>query len=272
MIAGSLLESIHRTINSLYQGPVRTVAVRTGIHSILRDLYGRSIVALFDDVQVRKVGNTTVVYDTTDYSAWNRQRDFQGEIPVMTRFAEDVADASVVWDVGANMGTYACLAGKAAEDVTVVTFEPAPENVARLKRNLDLNNIKSIIQEKALDETNGEMWLSSDQNGDGQYSLTDNNRGSRVTTAEADRLVEQNIVPHPSVVKIDVEGSELRVLEGMRTILQDINYLYLEIHPSKITDYGGNVHEIEEILSDSGLKHKKIYERGSEYFLRAQRS
>jgi FkbM family methyltransferase len=271
MSASPLLEPIHRKLKSLYTGPARRVAIETGLHSFIRDIYGRVIVHFTDNVQTQEIAGVTVQYRTEIYSDWERQRSFKGEQPVMEQFVADVTDGDTVWDVGANMGTYTCLAGRAADDVSVVAFEPAPENRERLKRNVALNGVEATVRQEALDEATGEMGLSSGSTGDGQYALTDERDGLQISTVEADSLVSQNVVSCPSTVKIDVEGAELRVLRGMETILEEVENLYIEVHPSRVKEYGGSTDELESRITDAGLQYKRIHERGNQYFLRAVR-
>ncbi|SFC75478.1 methyltransferase, FkbM family [Halobiforma haloterrestris] len=169
------------------------------------------------------------------------------------------------------MGTYTCLAGRAADDVSVVAFEPAPENRERLHCNVALNGVEATVRQEALNETTGQMGLSSRSAGDGQYALTDDQEGMQVSTVEADSLVDQNIISQPSIVKMDVEGAELRVLRRMETILEGVEALYLEVHPSRIEEYGGSTDELEARITDAGHQYKRVHERGNQYFLKAIR-
>jgi FkbM family methyltransferase len=250
---------------------VRGFAVESGIHDLVHAAYSKLIELVTPDVQSRDVGGVSVKYRTESYASWERLRTFEGELSVMEQFSEDISDGDVVWDVGANMGTYTCLAGKCADDVTVVSFEPIPGNVERLKTNAELNGINSIVREEALDETDGEMSLSSGQGGDGQYSFTDGEEGIMVPTSRADTLVEQGSVPQPSVVKIDVEGAEVRVLRGMKSVLERTDYVYVEVHPTRIASYGDDDTEVRNLLSKAGLDIECVQERGSQYFLKGTR-
>lgn len=263
-----MIGKIHSEIKSLYQGPIRTFTVKTGIHNSVHRIYGGLISTVTDDIQEHSIDGVTVSYYSDDYAAWERQRSFEGETPVMEQFASDISADNIVWDVGANMGTYACLASCAAERVSVVSFEPAPTNIERLERNLDLNGSDAIVRQEALDKTAGTMGLATGAGGDGQYALTDNHGEIQVPTVTADSLVKDNIVPSPDIVKIDVEGAEIRVLEGMEETLKKIERLYIEIHPPKIQKYGDRIDELDRIFSSASLEWKEIHSRGDQYFLR----
>ncbi|WP_117594481.1 FkbM family methyltransferase [Haloprofundus halophilus] len=271
MLTDSPVESVHKKVKSLYRGPVRSAAIKTGLHDFARHAYGEVITLFVSDIQTHKIAGITAKYKISNYSDWERQRSFTGEIPVMKQFVKEITAGDTVWDVGANMGSYTCLAGRAQDDVSVVAFEPAPKNRVRLRNNIELNNITATIRQEALDETIGQMGLFSENDSDGQYSLTESQEGLQVPTTDADNLVNRGIVPQPDHVKIDVEGAELRVLRGMETTLKEVKCLYLEVHPSKVSEYGGSVDEIKTHIAAAGLEYEKIHERGEEFFLRAVR-
>ncbi|SFC75490.1 hypothetical protein SAMN05444422_1219 [Halobiforma haloterrestris] len=90
------LEAIHGKLKSLYTGPARKVAVETGMHSFIRGIYGRAIVQFTEDIQTHEIAGVSVQYRTETYSAWERQRSFNAEQPIMEQFAADVTDGDTV--------------------------------------------------------------------------------------------------------------------------------------------------------------------------------
>jgi len=56
----------------------------------------------------------------------------------------EVASDDVFYDIGANIGVYSCIVGSDT-DIVVNTFEPIPENIARLSTNMNLNNVSGNI-------------------------------------------------------------------------------------------------------------------------------
>lgn len=59
----------------------------------------------------------------------------------------------------------------------------------------------------------------------------------------------------PDIVKIDVEGAELNVLKGMKDILEKQRPdLLIELHPKLIKNFGDNIQEIRDLLTEYGYK------------------
>jgi FkbM family methyltransferase len=128
------------------------------------------------------------------------------------------------FDIGANIGWYSLLAGKRLESRgTVHAFEPVPENVALLARNVAANALNNVrVNPYALGRTNGTtpMFLSGDNKGDHRaYPSSKEGRhaipaGLRRLDAYFDRATRR-----PLLVKMDTQGFEYDVLLGMGDIL-----------------------------------------------------
>jgi len=137
-----------------------------------------------------------------------------------------VGEGSVVYDVGANIGFFSLLAARFAGPTGAVeSFEPLPRAVAGLRANIALNDARTVhVHEVAVSAAGGRAELLSVDEG-GWSHLAD--RGWHPRTDEVlevdlvalDTLVADGLRA-PDVVKIDVEGSELAVLDGMRETIE----------------------------------------------------
>jgi FkbM family methyltransferase len=133
---------------------------------------------------------------------------------------------SAAIDVGANIGIYTVVFSAAiGTGGRVLAFEPAPENVERLRRNLRINGIANVdvfpLAVGASSESVA-LFLSDDAACHSTSAVAAERRGGRSLTVAASSLdTVWNEVRRPwvSVVKIDVEGTELGVLEGARELL-----------------------------------------------------
>jgi hypothetical protein len=77
--------------------------------------------------------------------------------------------------------------------------------------------------------------------------------GDREQELRIDDFVKENQCP--TVVKIDVEGGELQVLKGMRTVLSEARpTVYCEVHPGRI--FGGSLDDVIKLLEDTGFSLK----------------
>lgn len=133
----------------------------------------------------------------------------------------------VVYDIGANIGYHT--QGFAHMAKHVYAFEPNLKNIKLLEKNTShLPNV-TIIR-KAVGDVAGVSYISDynlDQFGNyGECMMTD--KGQR---CEVIKLDDMNL-PLPDIIKIDVEGYELKVIEGCKEIIRKKNpaILYESIH------------------------------------------
>lgn len=143
----------------------------------------------------------------------------------------------VLFDVGANVGALSLAVATACPGLSVVGFEPDPEAADRFRRNLALNPAMSrrlALVDVALGDRDGTVEFFP--GGPGQCEL-----GSMIPRAGAVarptpcvRLDSfcRGTGRYPDIVKIDVEGAELRVLEGMSGLPDDRwpDTILLEVH------------------------------------------
>ncbi|UHH26568.1 FkbM family methyltransferase [Halobacterium noricense] len=182
----------------------------------------------------------------------------------------------VFYDIGANVGTYTCFAASKLDNRNVIAFEPEPNNVKKLRKNLEINNVDAKILEVALSDTNGtiDFALTGDEAGEGEHAIaTDSDSKSiEVQTARGNSIIEERGLPMPTVVKIDVEGAELSVLRGMEHVLQkSCRLVYVEVHPDKLENFNSKPSEVESILEDAGFTINKLTQRRSEYFIKGKK-
>lgn len=137
---------------------------------------------------------------------------------------------STVVDVGANVGLHAIpLAMSLGEGGQVIAFEPDPDNYALLCKNVERNKITNIRLENAgLSSESGTALLYQSAENRGSLSMrkenVDGSEQQELSPVEirlkvADDLL-RDISPPVSLVKIDVEGAEPLVVQGMWNTLK----------------------------------------------------
>jgi len=134
----------------------------------------------------------------------------------------EVKEGDVVIDVGAHIGyftlLFADLVGKRGK---VFAFEPHPENFKLLERNIKLNGFQNVIlEQKAVSDKNGEdnLYISKDDSGDHRLYPSDERTSIKVKTVRLDDYIK-NFKTKVDFVKIDTEGKEPFIIQGMREIL-----------------------------------------------------
>lgn len=141
--------------------------------------------------------------------------------------AARLCPGDVFYDVGANIGFHTVIAARLVGNAgTVVAFEPLPENAAQLRRNVELNSFANVeVVEAALSDGTGFANLS----GSGHRTRRTLTKlgGVEVRTFRLDDWEG----PPPDLLKIDVEGAELVVLEGaLETIRRHRPDMLIEVH------------------------------------------
>ena len=162
---------------------------------------------------------------------------------------EDLA-GKTVWDVGAHVGYHTlAFSARVGPAGRVIAFEPNPYNAVRLRQNLARNrDLSERVRLETLalsDEDGTDRLFHTPVVDDGTSSgaaletaLTQDNEAAYraldsilVDVSRADSLVRAERVPIPSLLKIDVEGGEVRVLRGCAELLATARPLLLiEVH------------------------------------------
>lgn len=152
-------------------------------------------------------------------------------------FTDAITQGSVVYDVGANVGIYALIASLRAGDTgRVYAFEPLDRNLRYLHRHITLNNVvnctvieNAVCKEEGTRRFSAAAWESS------MAKLSpDGERSVPSTTLDSCVYGEKRLRP-PDILKIDVEGAELEVLEGGTKALGEFHpKVFLEIHGTQL--------------------------------------
>jgi FkbM family methyltransferase len=146
-----------------------------------------------------------------------------------------VAPGDTVYDIGANIGYVSLsLAKQVGPQGRVFAFEPVPMNIQRCRTNIEINKLKNVqLLEFAASNAHGEAVIRMTDNLS-MASLVWHQEDSSATqlvikTVALDELVDRGELPSPTFVKIDVEGGEAGVLQGMfRTITAPKPVLFIE--------------------------------------------
>jgi FkbM family methyltransferase len=176
-------------------------------------------------------------------------------------FKNLVTKGMTVVDVGANIGYYTLLAAKLVGDKgRVIAFEPEPQNYALLVRNIKLNSYRNVVPvKKAVSRKTGtaDLFINKQAGAHGFFPDRDDNIGvTRVETVSLDQYFKGRENPI-DIIKIDVEGAELAVLQGMPNIIRNNDNLkvFTEFFwPSGLQKSGFSPRQYWDKLSESGFK------------------
>ena len=182
---------------------------------------------------------------------------------------EKIKVGSIVVDVGANIGLHTLnMARIVGNTGQVFAFEPDPSNFEILRKNVKINNYQNIIlEEKAVGDKHGRVILyQSDHPGNHRlFPQTKQAKGEvEVELTSLDKyFIDSNLAEKISFIKIDVEGLEFSVLNGMKNILKNnkkIKILF-EFVPENIMEVGFAPIGVLNLLTSIGFKLYCIDER-----------
>jgi FkbM family methyltransferase len=204
----------------------------------------------------------SIVQISTGHAAgylWKRHRRYVNgywvghyELPIQEALVRSLGPGMVFFDIGANAGFFTLVGAKrVGSSGRVVAFDPMPENIDSIREQIELNNLKNCRAELlALGEVEGVAPFCFDRPGSSIAHLgspSDGEQSIDVRVTTLDSISENNWIP--DFIKMDVEGAEVRVLEGARRLLREKGPGWLiELHGSECTS------RVISILEEHGYK------------------
>ncbi|NMG05944.1 FkbM family methyltransferase [Brasilonema sp. UFV-L1] len=165
-------------------------------------------------------------------------------------------------DVGANIGLYTILASNiVGQGGRVIAFEPSNQISKHLRRNLEINFIKNVkVEQIALSRENGlATWSGVMDTNEGAGSIIRNPENytsiiEEVKTLKFDDYFVSHAFKKIRFMKIDVEGAEMLVLQGMSQVLEKkaVEYLMIEVSDYLLPTVGSSSQELFQMLQKSG--------------------
>jgi FkbM family methyltransferase len=159
-------------------------------------------------------------------------------------------------DIGANIGMITLHAHSLIGPTgRMDCFEPNPECVERLRRHMQINNISNVtIHTCALSDKVGNSNLNLSSEHSGTATLTEVEELKRtlpVKVCVGDDVLMQG--PRISVMKVDVEGYEMKVLTGLeRTLKTSKPIIITELIDAHLGRAGSSVAAVTELLATLG--------------------
>ena len=153
---------------------------------------------------------------------------------------KELRPGDIFIDIGSCIGYYALLASAfTGEKGQVIAFEPDKDNYSRLMKNISLNGSKNIVvHQKAVSNVNAELEFHINPLNNGGHSLNEfedysSARVDKVMAVRMDDFIDKEL-PGQLIkwVKIDVEGHQMEVLEGMSSLLARQRPRLIVEHPS----------------------------------------
>jgi FkbM family methyltransferase len=180
-------------------------------------------------------------------------------------------EGEIFIDIGANVGAYSLVASRlVGRSGKVIAFEPVNTIYQRLSENISLNGLTNIIAEKTavLDKNSMiDIYLSDRQNM-GMSSIfhfdSESGKSEKVEAVSLDDYTEKRGISRISLIKIDIEGSEMLALKGMQRIIERFHpRILIELKEETLALSGYQEKNITDLLVKAGYNKFIIDEQGN---------
>ncbi len=181
----------------------------------------------------------------------------------------------VLFDIGANVGVYSLVAAKATEGkAKIFAFEPAFFNFSSLCYNIELNHCQNCItpfQVALYSKTSlVNFKYSTLSPGSALHMLGKTDESFEcvyeqpVLSYRLDDFIEEFNLPVPNHLKLDVDGTELDIIDGSSKMLSDARLKTLMIELNEDSDRSDE--KLVDFLAEKGFilqeRHLRINDKG----------
>jgi len=153
-----------------------------------------------------------------------------------------IKDDDIIIDIGANIGYYALLESKLAPNGFVYAIEPVRESFDYLKTNVDLNRCTNmeLFRCAVSDKCGTDVIFIPERRNCASLLNADEatTRKEDVQLTTLDSFVHERVKRCPTVIRMDVEGSESQIIKGALRVLKKSRPLKIvaEVHPSLMSE------------------------------------
>lgn len=202
---------------------------------------------------IRNVERNGVFYclDISDYMEW--VIFFGIETEPRKALYDLISNSKVIFDVGANIGeTTLNIAKLSNNDCLIHSFEPDKFCFEKLKTNVGLNPFKNVkLNSFGLGVKEADYFLTAPtkDNRGGNRIVHNSNEKPNIHIKRIDDYISQNNIDKVDLIKIDVEGFELKVLKGGKNCIEKHRpKLFIEINDSNLKEQGDSALELIAFL------------------------
>jgi FkbM family methyltransferase len=208
-------------------------------------------------------------------SRYGKQKSYEPDIYLP--YVASIHEGMTVLDIGAHVGFFALAAAKRVGPMgKVVAFEPSPATLRVLRHHVKLNrwHDRVTVEPSVVSDRAGSVTFYTFDDSMAASLSKENVEVLNVQRPEHATPVEVPAVTlddycrarglKPNVIKIDVEGAELRVLKGAERLLRESNDLVIwcEVHPRQMENLGDTASELAPFLDALGYSLAPIAEAG----------
>ena len=183
-----------------------------------------------------------------------------------TMFLETIIQPGwIMFDIGVNIGSHSLMASKHIGPLgRIYAFDISEEEIRKFQRNLDLNQISNVEPVlNAISDHPGKVRITETRDA-GETSLAlSGQTGREVNATTLDEFTSTRKITRLDIIKIDIEGAEVKFLNGGATTLKQLQpILMMELNHSALERFGHEVSVPVNILKGLGYRLFRCQRRG----------
>ena len=182
-------------------------------------------------------------------------------IPVTELQSDWNLSVNGVLHVGAHVGEEA-LQYEGAAWTPVIWIEAQPDLAHDLREKLN-PRLHRVIEAAVFDENGIALSLHISSNSQSSSLLNFGthekdypeivmSKDVAVSTQRLDALIEEKDMPN--FINLDIQGVELKALQGLGELIQNVKYIYTEVNRFNVYEGCSNIHDIDVFLSSKGFR------------------
>ena len=220
--------------------------------------------------------NAEVKIAADNLISFQRSKACKKEPETVRWIEENVRQGDVFYDIGANVGAYSFVADKfCGGNITIYAFEPSFSTFNQLCKNVILNSSQNSVIPFLLCLSDNEKietlnYYSTDA-GDSKHTLGNNHvdclgeefipaYNQQIFAYSIDTLVKRWGFLPPNHIKLDVDGTELKILRGATKTLRDDSVRSVLV---EISSLDPTSEDILTFLHDAGFSLDSKYKHGA---------
>jgi len=205
---------------------------------------------------IKKIDGHTIYFSSNDYVLFEIfSQDESYEKTTVKTITKLLKKGSTVLNIGANVGYHTLLtANLVGTNGKVFAFEPFPENIQFLEKNVDVNGYDNVeIIPKAVSNKVGitNLWLKES----GTWHFISSKKISDFKSCSVDTISIDEFLKNKKInvdfAIIDAEGSEKFILEGMKQTIQENPNLeiIIEYNPFTLKSAGSSGKSLLDLIT-----------------------
>lgn len=179
-------------------------------------------------------------------------------------------NVSFVVDIGANKGQFTLFCRSAFPSAPVIAFEPLDEPARRFTKLFGEDRMVTLHKVALGPETGQtDIFVSEREDsssllpiGDQQvahFPGTGLKEVRKIAVGPLRNYLSQDQIMAPALMKLDVQGYELTVLESCQDLLEDFEHVYVECSYIELYDGQATANEVKNYLQGQGYELSGVF-------------